>query len=573
MTAVLAFVLTLAAPPQSAGGVQPQPQTQTVGSQRTPPPRDASAVEKKGTGVVRGKITNTEGRPLRRVQLRLSGESIPEGRLASTNGLGKFEIRDLPAGRFTLNASRAGYLSVSFGQTRIGEPGRPIELADGEALDSSDMVLPHTALISGHVLDEAGEPLAGANVMTMQMKYFNGRRRLLPVRGQTISDDTGQYRLSGLEPGEYYVQASSRETWETDPPDKQTLGFLPTFYPSSPNQGEAQRVRVRAGQDVPAIDIALLPGKVGKVSGTAFNSQGGPLAGENVNLSFEIRGENFMMMSGGQSTKVNPDGTFTFRNIAPAEYHLNLRTTATADRPMEAANVIVSVVGGDVEGVNIVTSAAGSVTGRVTVDGGVAFPNPLTKLSVRALPVERDTAINTVGFLADNGRLKDDGTFELKQVIGLNRLTVGTLPDGWAIRTIDHNGRDLTTQPIDTQGTTLDGVAILLTSKFPVLSGSLRDDKGNSAVTGTVVIFPEDASLWVEDLRTVRTARADQTGLFTIKAIRPGEYLAVAVPTVQNNQWNDPEFLETLRAQAQRVSLRESENKQVELIIKAAGKY
>jgi hypothetical protein len=116
-------------------------------------------------------------------------------------------------------------------------------------------------------------------------------------------------------------------------------------------------------------------------------------------------------------------------------------------------------------------------------------------------------------------------------------------------------------------------VAILLTSKFPVLSGSLRDDKGNSAVTGTVVIFPEDASLWVEDLRTVRTARADQTGLFTIKAIRPGEYLAVAVPTVQNNQWNDPEFLETLRAQAQRVSLRESENKQVELIIKAAGKY
>jgi protocatechuate 3,4-dioxygenase beta subunit len=571
MTAVLALILTLAAP-QSAGGVQTQTQTQTSGPPRTPP-RDASAAEKKGTGVIRGKITNTEGRPLRRVQVRLSGESIPEGRLASTNGLGKFEIRDLPAGRFTLNASRAGYLAMSFGQTRIGEPGRPIELADAETLEKSDMILPHAALISGHVLDEAGEPLAGANVMTMQMKYFNGRRRLLPVRGNTITDNTGQYRLSGLEPGEYYVQASSRETWETDPPDKQMLGFLPTFYPSSPNQGEAQRVRVRAGQEAPAIDIALLPGKVGKVSGTAFNSQGGPLAGENVNLSFEIRGENFMMMSGGESTKVNPDGTFTFRNIAPAEYHLNVRTTANADRPAEAANVIVSVIGGDVEGVNIVTSAAGSVIGRVTVDGSVPFPNPLTKLSVRALPVDRDTAINSFGFIPDNGRVKDDGTFELKQVVGSNRLSIGTLPEGWAIRSIDHNGRDLTTQPIDTQGTTLDGVAISLTSKFPVLSGSLRDDKGNSAVTGTVIIFPEDASAWAEDLRTVRTGRADQTGLFTIKAIRPGEYLAVAVPTVQNNQWNDPEFLETLRAQAKRVSLRENETKQIELIIKAPGAY
>jgi hypothetical protein len=565
-----ALLLTLALSQQTQQ--QPPPQTQTFGAQRPTPPRDVPEVGKKGTGVIRGRITNTEGRPLRRVQLRLSGESIPEGRTASTNGLGKFEIRDLPAGRFNLTASRAGYLPMSFGQTRVGEPGRPIELADGQALDNSDLVLPHTALISGHILDEAGEPLAGATVMTMQMKYFNGKRRLLPVRGTSITDDTGQFRLSGLEPGEYYVQASSREIWETDPPDKQTLGFLPTFYPSSPNQGEAQRVRVRAGQEVPGIDVALLPGKVGNVSGTAFSSQGTPLAGENVNMSFEIRGENFMSMSGGQTARVNPDGTFIFRNIAPAEYHLNVRTAATADRPVEAANVIVSPIGGDVEGVSIVTSAAGGVTGRVTIDGGATFPNPLTKLTVRGLPVERDTAINTLG-VPDNGRLKEDGTFELKQVIGLNRLTVGPLPDGWAIRSIDHNGRDLTTQPLDTQGATLDGVAISLTNRFPVLTGTLRDDKGNAVVTGTVILFPDDASMWAEDLRTVRTARVDQSGLFTIKGIRPGEYLAVAVPSVKINQWNDPEYLESLRADGKRVSLRLDDAKQLDLIVKTHDGY
>jgi len=348
------------------------------------------------------------------------------------------------------------------------------------------------------------------------------------------------------------------------------LGFLPTFYPSSPNQGEAQRVRVRAGQEVPGIDVGLLPGKVGKISGTVTNSQGQPLAGESVSMSFEIRGENFMSMMGGQGAKVNPDGTFMFRNIAPAEYHLNVRMPATADRGAEAANVIVSVTGGDAEGVNIVTSAAGNVTGRVTVDGGT-FPNPLTRLSVRSLPVERDTAISGLGSIADNGRLKEDGAFELKQVIGSNRLTVGTLPDGWAIRSIDHNGRDLTTQPFDAQGATLDGVAIVLTNRFPTLSGSLRDEKGNGVVTGTVIIFPDDGSQWVEDLRTVRTARVDQAGLFTIKAIRPGEYLAVAVPTIQNNQWNDPELLESLRGQAKHVSLREGEKSQIELTVRADG--
>lgn len=569
MTAALAFVLALASAPQTAGGGQTQTQTQTMGIQR-PPARDPSAAEVKGTGVIRGKVTNTEGRPLRRVQLRLSGEAIPEGRTASTNGLGKFEIRELPAGRFNLTASRAGYLPMAFGQTKIGEPGRPIELGDKLTLENSDIVLPHTALISGHVLDEAGEPLAGATVLTMQMKYFNGRRRLLPVRGTAISDDTGQFRLSGLEPGEYYVQASSRETWETDPPAVQTLGFVPTFYPSSPNQAEAQRVRVRAGQEVPTVDIALLPGKVGKISGTVFNSQGQPLAGESVSLTFEIRGESFSSFYSGQSSKVNPDGTFNFRNIAPAEYHLNVRMPATADRGAEAANVIVSVVGGDVEGVNIVTSAAGNVTGRVTVDSG-PFPNPLTKLLVRPLPVDRDTAITGFGAIPDNGRLKDDGTFDLKQVIGLNRLTVGPLPDGWAIRSIDRSGSDLTTQPFDTQGTTYDSVAIVLTNRFPVLSGSLHDEKGNGVVAGTVIIFPDDGAQWVEDLRTVRTARVDQAGLFTIKAIRPGEYLAVAVPTIQNNQWNDPEFLESLRPLGKRVSLREGEKSQVDLTVKAAG--
>ena len=89
--------------------------------------------------------------------------------------------------------------------------------------------------------------------------------------GNTFSDDTGQFRLSGLEPGDYYVQASSRETWEGDPPEKQMLGFVPTYYPASATPTDAQRVRVRAGQEA-SIDISLIPGKVGKVSGTVFNS-------------------------------------------------------------------------------------------------------------------------------------------------------------------------------------------------------------------------------------------------------------------------------------------------------------
>jgi len=536
---------------------------QTMGVQR--PPRDVTA-DKKGTGVIRGRITNTEGRALRRVQLRLNGESIPEGRTASTNGLGQYEIRELPAGRFMLFASRAGYLGMAYGQARSGEPGRPIELADGQTIEKLDLVLPHTALISGRVLDEAGEPLAGATVMPMQMRFFNGKRRMLPFR-TAVTDDTGQFRLSGLDPGEYYIQASSRETWEGDPPERQMLGFLPTFFPSAPNVGEAQRVRARAGQEAVGSDIGLIPGKVARVSGTVVSAQGQPLAGENINLGIEIRGESFQSFFGGQGTKVNPDGTFQFRNVAPGEYHLNVRTSAVADRPFEAANVTVSTVNGDVENLSIVTAPAGTVAGTVVLESD-KLPVPLTRLFVRNLPVDRDSAIN-IGSAPDNGRVRDDGTFELKAVVGSNRLTVGGLPEGWAIRRIDQGGKDYTTTPFDTFGQTLDGFTIVLTNRFPVVSGVLRDDKGNPAAGGTAILFPEEASLWAEDLRTVRTARPDQSGVFGIRAIRPGDYLAIAVPTVQNNQWNDPEYLESLRSNATRISLKEGDSPRLELVVRA----
>src|SRR3954465_2862870 len=189
----------------------------TFGAQQRTPPRDATP-EKKGTGVIRGKIVNTEGRALRRVQLRVSGDAIPEGRTASTNGEGRFEMAELPAGRYTLNASRAGYLGLSFGQSRPGEVGRPIEITEAQVFANADFVLQRTALITGHVFDEAGEPLAGANVLTLQMRLVFGRRRLTPVRGNAIRERTGQDRGTGLEPGEYYVPAFRHETWEGDPP-------------------------------------------------------------------------------------------------------------------------------------------------------------------------------------------------------------------------------------------------------------------------------------------------------------------------------------------------------------------
>src|SRR3954468_12329395 len=57
--------------------------------------------------------------------------------------------------------------------------------------------------------DEAGEPMPGVIVRVMRYQYLQGDRRLTPAgAGQT--DDRGAFRVWGLMPGDYYVNAIAR---------------------------------------------------------------------------------------------------------------------------------------------------------------------------------------------------------------------------------------------------------------------------------------------------------------------------------------------------------------------------
>jgi hypothetical protein len=85
------------------------------------------------------------------------------------------------------------------------------------------------------------------------------------------------------------------------------------------------------------------------------------------------------------------------------------------------------------------------------------------------------------------------------------------------------------------------------------------------------VLFPEDAASWAEDLRLVRTGRPGQNGAIVLKALRPGAYLAAAVPSVTSSQWNDPEYLESLRAQAKPIALRDNEPARIDVTVKTPG--
>ena len=519
------------------------------------PARDPAGTKRLGTAVITGRVTAADTkRPLRRARVALSGAELAgQGRSANTDNDGRDEIRDLPAGRFTVSVSRSGYLSLQYGQRRVLEQGVALEIADGETIKDIDFVMPRMGVITGRVTDELGDPIANVSVVAMRQRYWDGRRQLVPTGGNIRTDDVGQYRILNLTPGIYYMRATTRETWTVPEGEtRRTMGYAPTFFPGVTSAGEAARITVGLGQEVGAIDVSLIPGRAATLSGTAVDSSGRPIT--NVSLRDEIRGDGFASFSSAGEANVSPNGAFIIRNVPPGEYKL-VASNREPERP-ESIILPISVDGSDQMDLALVGSQGGTVNGRVVTDTGAVPTLPRLRVMLAA-PQAGQADPDLIGLYREPGAgtVTADGTFSIKGIFGRSRLRL-TLPDGWMMKSIGHDGRDLIDQPIELRGgEVISGVEIVITDKVSTLSGQIVDAKDVTTSDATVIVFADDAARWGEDSRRVRTARPDRQGRYQIKGLPAGEYLVIALDAVENGFWNDPEFLESLRARAQKVSV------------------
>src|SRR5262245_54905085 len=178
------------------------------------PARDSSAQAKDAppppTGRISGRVVTADnGRPVKRARVFVTAAELPGGRGALTDDTGLFELSDLPAGRYTMTVSKSGFVSLSYGQRRPLQAGTPLQLADGQELRGIEFRLPRGSVVAGHVYDESGDVMPGVMVRVMRYEYLQGDRRLTNA-GSAQTDDRGQYRVWGLMPGDYYVNALSR---------------------------------------------------------------------------------------------------------------------------------------------------------------------------------------------------------------------------------------------------------------------------------------------------------------------------------------------------------------------------
>ena len=576
------FAFAQVPPPPLAGAAISVAQGITgsvIGGLTAPPqgPARDQAAPKTGTSRIRGRVVGADsGLGLRRAAVGISSPDIRETRGTVTDADGRYEFIDLPAGRYSVIVNKTGYVQMSYGQRRPNDAPKQIDVGEKQVVDKIDFVLPRGGVITGRVLDEFGEPLANANVQPMQNRFMNGQRRPMPMGQGATTPDTGEFRLWGLSPGDYFVSVTPRQNGMNmgDNSDDRS-GYAATYYPGTPNLALAQPITIAAGQTASGVDITLTPTRTAKVSGTAVDSKGLPIENGFVNA---MQRANSMMFSniGGQIRA----GTFTISGLPPGDYMLraNAMQSRPGNEPPEILTANVSVNGTDVTGVLLAPVLPVVVTGRVVFDPPTAPPDP-TSVRVMANPKNPEMMM---GMMMNVGPqiVKDDFTFELKtspgqMVIRANVNGPGAnpapqAPGAWMLKSVRYDANDVTDSGLElTSGRDVSDVEIVMTNRPQIVTGQVTNARAEIVKEGTVLLFSQDREQWASGFgRHMGMSRPDKDGKYTLRTLPAGDYFAVAIEQVDNQRFpGDPDYFDLLSRSAVRFSLVEGETRIVDLTL------
>jgi hypothetical protein len=504
-------------------------------------------------------------------------------RQATTDSQGAFEFTGLPAGSYRIFANSSQYspqyLGMAYGGKRpngygLSDQGQPVQLGEGQSFDKVVIALPRGGVITGRVIDENGEPLTRVQVYSVFFPPGSSRGMRMGQGSQT--DDLGQFRLYGLQPGDHAVVAEAMR-FNFVPPnappetEEDKIGFVTTYYPGTPDEGAAQRVRARAGTETPGIEIRLLQDRLYRVSGTVVDSQGQPLARVNGQVMRRTPG----MTGGGPSFGFNTDekGQFQMRNVASGNYRLIVRQTrpyvpgpGPQSDPGEMASMPLTIAGADVDNVLVMTTPGITITGQVVFEQGPPSPIP-GQLRVMAAAGNPD---EMSGLQPPQPALvKPDLTFTMKGLLG-EFLLRASAPNQY-LKSVMAGSEDITDKPHEFKSN--DRVTITLTSRTSTVEGNVSDAAGAPTTDAGIILFSEDKASWRFNSSRVRRSPVDPSGHFRLAGLLPGRYLIVAVVRDRINvpMSGDTALFEELSKVATALVIGEDEERRVDLKVVAGS--
>jgi hypothetical protein len=164
----------------------------------------------------------------------------------------------------------------AYGQRKPNDPGAILTLRAGQEMKDLLLRLIPSAVIAGRILDEDGEPLAGASVAALREIYSHGKRSL-SIANTAETNDLGEYRLYGLAPGRYFVSAALPQ-WnrfgggeDSEVANASSQGYAKIYFPGTSDASKASSISVKAGEEIPSVEILMRQSSVYRIRGHVYN--------------------------------------------------------------------------------------------------------------------------------------------------------------------------------------------------------------------------------------------------------------------------------------------------------------
>jgi len=421
-----------------------------------------------------GYVTDTGGAPIPDARVHVDssymlGEDLesPDRKTAHTDSAGYYEIKNISQGPRNLSAHADGHGTQI--QHNVMFTGKP------EDRVQKDFRLEVGLPIAGRVVGPDGAGIEGAKVLAMN--YGNNTSS----RGECYTDETGAFHIDFLRQGSYILMVSAHG-----------------WRPERLNRVEVGNTDVRIDMVEQAkIDFCVVDRKTGQ-----------PVPSFDASARRVTPGGNAYETVGPVETIQSSTGCGTLRGVDPGQYVVLVEAPGYAPQFSDPFTVTQSA---PVTGVQVALDQGGALHGRV-VDGA---GNPVAGARVSShdpFYVEDNLTGLFGGMIASKAtdrktRTKKDGTFEL------NLLT----PGEYLVRVSSPGHtreyiRDLTV----TAGSVSKIGDVVVRSGGSVV-GTVYDRAGKPLAGGYVHLRSEDPN-------SIYDTRADGSGQFEFKSVRPGTY-------------------------------------------------
>ena len=501
-----------------------------VAARQASPPADSARI----SGAVTDAVT---GAPVSRARVvaAMDGHSPY---VTITGADGKYSIRDVQPGTYSISVSRTGFVSQEHGQRRQ-LAGTPFVVAAGQQATGIDFALVSAYAISGRILDEDGSPFAGAEVQALLSQPVNASNTLAVV-ATARTDDHGEFRLFGLSAGQYYIAASDPAFSGVATP-KGVVRYGATYYPGVSSAEPAKPVSVNADQRTVRIEFQLRLVPAARVSGQVVPADGRRLS--NMAVSLTSRDEGPLLRAGTPS--LLPDGRFSFASVDAGRYQLRVRAQTEGSGATLFAAYSLDVAGDDVAGLRLTLQPGARIEGQLTVDSrrGAKAP-PMKDLHVRA-PFTDGTAFGETPVA-----VQSNGTFAVRDLMkGARQIVVDGLPAPWVVKSVVYRGNDITDRQIDVNvAEQVRDVRVTITDESSVVRGVVRTARDEPAAETGVLVFSQVPLFWVRTNRRMRSAYTDAEGRFSVPGLPAGEYVAIAATSAEAGDLGRPDRLREFQA-------------------------